>query len=303
VMSSLRAQTADPFQGAVERRVLAPDLTHIDMEETAAREAIAQAGIDPRSIDLVLTQTLATEVIASNPACTLHHRLGLARECTALQVEGAQFSFPLQLQLAASMIRAGSARCALLIQSAVGSRMIDPTDPISPLFGDGAIAVIVGPVAPGFGLIAAAFEVEGDYDRTMVGTVVGGSYLVDGAPRLRVADPPKLFSLLLRTADICKRGIDRVLAKAQLSTSDIDFVCIHQGTRWMADVVLRHTNLSHARTFETFTTTAHLHGGQLSNKLGSAAKAGVLRSGDLVAMTGGGTGMIYGGVLLRWGTA
>ena len=71
-------QARDPFQGAVERRVMPAEMSSTDMEEHAARAAIADAGIDPQTIDLVLLHTLAPECLATNTACVLHHRSACA---------------------------------------------------------------------------------------------------------------------------------------------------------------------------------------------------------------------------------
>src|SRR5512140_337696 len=54
VLAAMKDQALDPFQGAVERRVIARGATVLDMETAAAREAIERSGIAPREIDLLL---------------------------------------------------------------------------------------------------------------------------------------------------------------------------------------------------------------------------------------------------------
>lgn len=61
------------------------------------------------------------------------------------------------------MIQAGRAKVALLIQSSGTTRLMSPEDPMSAWFGDGATAVIVGAVEPGFGLLGQSHETHGEY--------------------------------------------------------------------------------------------------------------------------------------------
>src|SRR3954462_10518095 len=54
VMKAVQEIENDPFQGAVSRHVLPEGMLSSDMEQRAAEQAIASAGIDPAEIDLVL---------------------------------------------------------------------------------------------------------------------------------------------------------------------------------------------------------------------------------------------------------
>jgi 3-oxoacyl-[acyl-carrier-protein] synthase-3 len=302
VLEAMSKQALDPFQGAVERHVMGPDMTVFDMEEQAARVAIARAGIDPSDIDLVLTHTLVPDHQVSNTACSVHHRLGLNRRCFAMQTEAAAYSFMLQMTLADSMIKSGQARCALLVQSCAASRIVDYTTPISTLFGDGATAVVMGPVSAGRGILAATHFADGSKPRTLVAGVPGGRWYDEGRSVFFVADPSQMQASFLETADVCKSSLDAVLDMARLSTRDVDFLAIYQGTPWLREVVREYAGLGHTRTIETFARTGYLCSGLIPAGLAMADRDGLLEPGHLLAMTGGGTGMTCGAIALRWGT-
>src|SRR5262245_61399280 len=168
VLAAMAEQAGDPFQGARERRVLPDDMPAVDMEAAAAEQAIERAGIDRREIDLLLVHTAVPEYLLSNTACVLQQRLGLATTCIALQTEAAAYTFLLQLTLARSLIASGAAHRALLVQSCAASRLLDPADPVSVLFGDGATAVVVGPVSAGRGVIAAVHRADGRFPRSLI---------------------------------------------------------------------------------------------------------------------------------------
>lgn len=296
VVAAMSKQAVDPFQGAVERRVMPADMTHSDMEEQAARAALDQAGVAASDIDLILLNTLVPQYLGTNLACVLHQRLGLPTACFAMQTDAAQYTFIMQLALADAMIRAGSARMALLVQSSTSSRVIDPADPISPLFGDGATAAVVGPVAGGHGILAAAHHADGSDPYTLVMNASAA-----GPLRIQLADQAGLRRVLLLTADVMKASIEAALARAGVAPVDIDFFCMHQGMPWLRELVQDYAGLARAKSFDTFSRTAHLHAALIPSKLAAAQAEGHLGAGDLVVLAGGGTGQVYGALVMRWG--
>jgi 3-oxoacyl-[acyl-carrier-protein] synthase-3 len=219
-----------------------------------------------------------------------------------METDAAAYSFVMQLCLAEAMIAAGRARLALLVQACGASRLIDPADPTAPLFGDGATAVVVGPVSAGRGIRAAVHHADGRYPDTLVASVRGGGWSDPGRGLIHVADPGKMRELFLQTADVCKESIDAVLEATGLSAADIEFFAMYQGTPWLRRVVQRFVGLDHARSIDTFARTGYLFAAVLPAGLALAEQDGLLGPGDLVLATGGGTGMTFGSVVLRWGT-
>jgi len=301
VVAAMSQQALDPFGGAVARHVMPDDMTVLDMAEQAARIAIARAGVAGSDIDLLLTNTVLPDVLLGNPACQVHHRLGLPRRCFAMETTAAAYSFVMQLSLAHAMITSGAARLALLVQSCGVSRAVDPEDPISPLFGDGATAVVIGQVATGRGLHAAVHHADGRFPDTLVASVPGGTWSDPGRGVVHVADAVQMREVFLGTADVCKESIDAVLARAGLAVNDIGFFAMYQGTPWIRRVVQDHAGLGHARSIDTFAQTGYLFAGILPAGLALAEQSGLLADDDLVLATGGGTGMTFGSIVMRWG--
>lgn len=301
VLRALGEQAVDPFRGAVARHVMSNGMTALDMEEAAAREAITRSGIDPARIDLLLTHTVLPDVLLGNPAAELHHRLGLQKRCFAMPNDAAAHSFMMQFSLAEAMIASGRASCALLVQSAATSRMIDLHDSWAPLFGDGATAMVVGPVSAGRGTKASVHFADGRYNNTLVGSVPGGSWHDVGRGLVHVADPAMMRDVFLRTADVCKEAIDAALEAAGVAAAQIDFFSMYQGTPWLRPVLQQFAGLDKARSLETFAHTGYLFSATLPAGLYLAEQQGLISADDLVLVTGGGTGVTYGSLVLRWG--
>jgi len=301
VLAAMAHQSEDPFQGAVERRVMPDGMTAVDMEEAASLAAIAEAGLDRREIDLLLVHTAVPEYLLSNTACVLHRRLGLPTDCIAMQTEAAAYTFLLQLTVARQMIAAGAAHRALLVQSTGASRLLDPSDPVSALFGDAATAVVVGPVAPGRGVRAAVHRADGRFPRTLIASVRDGRWYDDGRVVLHSADPGQARQVFLETVDRGKEVIAAVLAEAGVDAAAVDFFAVHQGTPWLRRITQEQTGLEAARTVDTFAATGYLFSASIPLCLATAAGDRLLGADDLVVLFGGGTGQTYGATVLRWG--
>lgn len=300
IVEAIARQEFDPFQGTLQRRVVAAGTSSCDMEAAAARDAIERAGLRASDIDIVLSHTVAPEHQLTNSAAKLHHALGLRDECFAIQAEAAAYSFLGQLTLAESMIRAGRGGYALLVQSSASTRLVEASSRISPLCGDGASAVIVGPV-DAHGFRGAIHFTDGSHPRSLVASVPGGTWYDDGRVMLHIADPASMQSVLLQTVDLCQRSVEALLRRVDVRAEDIDFFCIHQGTAWLRDLAQQACGMGGARSIDTFATTGYLFGAIMPFGLRAAEDAGILSRGDKVMMFGGGTGMTYGATLLEWG--
>jgi 3-oxoacyl-[acyl-carrier-protein] synthase-3 len=301
VLEQLAIQVRDPFQGSEERHVMPDEMSVLDMEEHAARAAIARAAVDPRDIDLVLTNTIVPDFLLGNPAAMLHERLGLQKACFSLHSDVVSYTFMMQLQLAEAMIAAGRARCALIVQSCTPSRLVPATDAIAPFFGDAATAAVVGRVSEGRGLEAAVHRTDGRYARYLIASVPGGRWYDDGRAVLHIAEPQKTQRVFLETADVWKECMEALLAQAARAREDIDFFCVHQGARWVRPVVQEYLGLTAARSVDTFSRTGHVFASAQPLGLARAEEQGLLRPDDLVLLVGGGSGITYGASLIRWG--
>ncbi len=301
VMEAMSVLEHDPFSGARKRHVLADDGSIIAMQIEAAKIALARSKVSAGEIDMVLTCVTPTDFQLTNSACELHEALGLHRECFSLHVDGAQHGFLLQLELAESMIAMGKATCALLVQASAMSRLVDPKSIISPRFGDGATAAVVGPVAAERGILSITHRTDGRFPNAFVASVPGKRWYEDGRVQLYIRDPVGVRDILLRTVDLSKEGILAALARAGLEAKDVEIFTMHQGMPWLTDLVQRHAGLIRARSVTTFNDTAHLFAAFVPSTLVAAETQGLLSDGSVVVIAGGGNGMTYGAAVLRWG--
>jgi len=117
----------------------------IDLAETAAREAIANAGIDASQIGAVLVSTISNVTVTPSMAALLTDRIG-ASPAPAFDISAACAGYTYGIAQADSLIRSGAAEYVLVVGAEKLSQYVHPEDrSISFLLGDGAGAAVIGP--------------------------------------------------------------------------------------------------------------------------------------------------------------
>ncbi|MEN9889954.1 MAG: 3-oxoacyl-ACP synthase, partial [Pseudomonadota bacterium] len=164
-----------------------------DLAVGAARHAIEAAGCAPSDIDLIICATSTPDMVFPSTACIVQHKLGIAG-CPAFDVQAVCSGFVYALTVADAMIKAGTARRALVIGAEVFSRLLDFNDRTTcVLFGDGAGAVVLEASAEP-GILATELHADGRHVEILCvpGTVAGGQVL--GDPLLKM-DGQAVFKL------------------------------------------------------------------------------------------------------------
>lgn len=300
VLDAMQELAADPFQGAELRRVMPAEQTCSEMEIAAARQAIEHADIDPQRIGLVVSYSGVPDYLMIANAPLIHHALGLAPACMSFGIEAVCNSFMHQLELSWRMIEQGAIEFALLVQSNAVTRCVPPREPFSPWLGDGATAVVVGPVGEDLGIKSSAHFTDGSQHAGIVLGVPGGRWH-DGMPEYYVEDKTAIQRMFLDVPEVADHVISEALDQAGHGKSAVDFFACHQGTAWLRQVVQQFAGLESAASLDTFATFGSLAAANIPLVLAKAEESGVLRPGQLVVTYSGGSGVTGASLVMRWG--
>ncbi len=301
VLAALMEMRSDPFQGVRERRVAADDMPASEMEIRAARDAGERSGVAPSEIDLVMSYSSCPDFLTTQNACLVHEALGLPEKSFTLAVEAACNSFLMQLSLAQKMIASGQARHALLVQSSNFTRLIPPQHSPSAVFGDGATAVVVGPVKGDAGIYGESHRTNGRMHCAVVTGVPGKRWYDEGRPVFYAANLELAREMITAVADHGRQVVLEALEHAGYAPADVDFYAPHQGTGWLRRVTQSFIGLERARFCDTFPWAGSLSAANIPLALATAQREGTLRDGDLVAMFAGGAGETWSSIVMRWG--
>lgn len=129
--------------GIRERRRLAPDETVTDIAIQAARNAIANAGIDALEIDLIVAASMTADLLFPPLACMVQRGIGAAN-AAAFDTNAVCAGFLFAMVQGAQFLQTGAYRTALIIAAEGITRYVDYSDRNSCiLFGDGAGAAVL----------------------------------------------------------------------------------------------------------------------------------------------------------------
>ena len=107
--------------GVVERRWWPTDVSFADAAAMAGAKALAEAGIIPAQVGVMINTSVSREYLEPSTAVAVHHQLGLPTSCLNFDLANACLGFVNAIQLAGNMIDAGQADYAVLVD-AEGSR-------------------------------------------------------------------------------------------------------------------------------------------------------------------------------------
>ena len=119
----LRPGMLEALAGISERRWWPEDVTFADAAAMAGAKAIAESGIDPASVGLLIDTSVCRDHLEASAAVDVHEQLGLGTGCLNFDLSNACLGFVNGMQLAGTMIDSGQIDYALIVD-AEGSRLI-----------------------------------------------------------------------------------------------------------------------------------------------------------------------------------
>ncbi len=241
---------ADPFHGALERRVADDHELSSDMEVEAARDALKnRRPRTGRHRSLMLLNSFLPDQAVPGNSGLVHSRVGLRPSAPAIEVDGVCGSFPFQLQLAAAYLLAGAGKRVLIVQSALQSRITDYRNPLSTTFGDAATAAVIAKVSPDRGILSCVSTTDGAYAGVAVLAAQNGAawYDAQGARLVPtfLTDPLKTKEIVLRAGEMAKASIGTALDESGTDAEDIQFFTSHQTIAAFSSICRRASGLGH----------------------------------------------------------
>ncbi|MBI3684356.1 MAG: ketoacyl-ACP synthase III [Acidobacteria bacterium] len=290
--------------GIRERHIAPEGIATSDMAVEAAREALAQRGIEPASIDAIIVCTVTPDMFFPSTACLVQDRLG-AKGAWGFDLVAACSGFVYGLTTGAHLVASGSHKRVLIIGADTMSRIINYKDRgTCVLFGDGAGAVLIEPAAEGedAGFIGFLNEIDGsggDYLKMPA----GGSRLpathdtVDQALHYVHQDGHQVFKYAVRKMhEACRELLERTGTKVQ----DVAVLIPHQANRRIITAAAERLGLPCDRVLINIDRFGNTTAATIPLATQDAITQGKLKKGDLVLFAAVGAGFTVGANLWRW---
>jgi len=289
--------------GIRERRITGPEQATSDLASVAAERALADAGITPEEVDLIIVATNTPDMFMPATACLVQDRIGVKKNAGAFDLAAGCTGFVHAIAVGSQFIAAGTCRTVLVIGAETLSKMIDWEDRSTcVLFGDGAGAVVLRPVPAGSGILAFKLYSDG----------AGGSHLLIPAggsrrPTTRETLDNKLHFLRMNGREVFKFAVkvmgeaaEDVLAEAGLDKSDVDFFIPHQANIRIIEPAAKRLGIPMDKVLVNVDRYGNTSTASIPLALEEAVRGGRIKSGDHVVMVGFGAGLTWGSVVVQW---
>jgi 3-oxoacyl-[acyl-carrier-protein] synthase III len=281
--------------GIRERRMAARDEALSDVALPACLDALAQAGLEGKDVDLLIVATVTPDMAFPSTGAILADRLG-AGDAAAYDLSAGCTGFMYALAQAYGMLAGGLSKRALVVGGDLLSRILDWTDRSTlVLFGDGAGAVVLETV-PERGFLGFELGADGAGGRNLW-LPGSGSRIFDDPERFVKMNGREVFKFATR---ILVQSAEAVLEECGVSIDDVDVYVPHQANMRIIDHATRKLGVPSDRVVINVDRYGNTSSGSIPLALADAAADGRLQPGKLVLMTGMGAGLTWGSALLRW---
>jgi 3-oxoacyl-[acyl-carrier-protein] synthase-3 len=285
--------------GIRERHIVAEGELTSTMGVIAAKAALADAGLTPDDIDLIVLATSTPDQTFPATAVTIQAELGITHGA-AFDVQAVCSGFIFALATADNYLRGSTFKRALVIGSETFSRILDWEDRNTcVLFGDGAGAVIVeaqdqnGSMSDR-GILATCLRSDGRYRDKLY--VDGGPSSTGTVGHVRMDGPEVFRHAVSKISEV----VGDTLKQSGFQASDIDWFVPHQANRRILNGAARKLGLDPGRIVITVDKHANTSAASIPLALHTACTDGRIKPGDLVLLEAMGGGFTWGALLIRW---
>ncbi|HHW44977.1 beta-ketoacyl-ACP synthase III [Desulfofundulus thermobenzoicus] len=288
--------------GIRERHIAAENEAASDLAIGAARRALEDARVSPEELDLIIVATNSPDMLFPATACLVQDALGAGR-AGAFDLQAGCTGFLYALACGGQFVATGTAKRVLVIGAEVLSPLINWQDRNTcVLFGDGAGAVVLGPVPEGYGILATRLGSEGrgaplislpgglSRHPASAETLAGNQHFIHMNGR-------EVFKFAVK---VMIDGCLEILQAAGLAADQLDCLIPHQANIRIIEAAAKRLELPMDRVWVNVDRYGNTSAASIPLALHEALTAGRIKNGDNVVMVAFGAGLTWGAMALRW---
>lgn len=288
--------------GIKNRHIAAEGEATSDMSVIAAERALADAGVSPEEIELVIVATASADHAFPSTACLVQDRIG-AKNAAAFDLSAGCSGFVYSLGVASQMVKSGLYKKALIIGAETLSRIMNWEDRNTcVLFGDGAGAAVIGEVEDGLGVLGIDLGSDGSGGKYLF-QPAGGSRrpasheTVDAREHFIHMNGNEVFKFAIQ---IMGKTAKRALAKAGLEPAYVDLLVPHQANIRIINSAAKRLKMPMEKVWVNVDKYGNTSAASIPIALCEAQEQGVLKKGGTVLLVGFGAGLTWSSIVLKW---
>ncbi len=284
--------------GIRKRHVAAEGEKTSDLAIAAIKKALAAAGRDGKDVDLFIVATATPD--QTFPATAARVQAALGRPgVPSFDLQAVCSGFIYGLAVADNFIKAGQAKCAVLVGAEVFTRILDWTDRTTcVLFGDGAGAVVLTAeegkgTVDDRGVLSTHLHADGRHHDMLY--VDGGPSTTQTTGYIRM----KGKEVFRHAVTNLTEAVHEALTANSVSIADVDWLVPHQANKRILDSTAHKLGLDPAKVIVTVDQHANTSAASIPLALATGVEDGRIKKGDMVLMEAMGGGFTWGSALVR----
>lgn len=288
--------------GICERRFAAEQESTSDLATKAALQALENAGIAAADIDCIIVGTSTPDMYLPATACMVQKNIG-AQNAVAFDMNAVCSSFVFAVETADNYIKSGKYDRVMVIGADTYSKILDFQDKnTSPLFGDGAGALILGASPERKGIISSIIKSDGSgWDLIQVPSSGSRKPITPETIAAREntfkMEGKKVF---IFATDVIPKIIADVTERAGITLDRIDHIIPHQANVRIIDFISKKTGIAKERFLMNLDRCGNTAAASVGLALDENLRNGVIKPGESVLIMGFGGGLSWGGMLIQF---
>ena len=298
-----RIDTSDEWivqrTGIRQRHIAAPGEFTSHLGIKAAQAALANAGIDAQSIDLIVLATSTPDNTFPATAVAVQNGLGI-NHGAAFDLQAVCTGFIFALATADNFLRTGAFKRALVIGAETFSRILDWSDRgTCVLFGDGAGAIVLEAQASegetsDRGILTTHLRSDGRHKMKLY--VDGGPSSTQTVGHLRMEGREVFKHAVGMITDV----IEDAFRATNTGPNDIDWLVPHQANKRIIDASAHKLHIAPEKVVLTVDRHGNTSAASIPLALSVAIAEQKIKTNDLVMLEAMGGGFTWGSALVRW---
>src|SRR5271157_194799 len=287
------------------RHIAEPTVATSDLAVEACKKVLDKAEVAPEAVDLILVATATGDFLGfPSVSCIVQDRIG-AKNAAAMDVVAGCTGFIYALETARNFIRGEGARNILVAGAEILSRITNWKDRNTcVLFGDGAGAVLVSADSDNGnrGILQSVLRSDGSGHRLLERTEGGTRFpftdgVVDPERAALKMDGRQVYNFAVK---VVSEGIVEMMERNNIAPDDITWIVPHQANVRIIEAAAKRSKIPMSKFFMNIEEYANTSAASIPIALSEMCAKGLLKPGDLIMTFGFGSGLTYGGNLIRW---